>query len=59
MVIFMAMLALKVLDRNGKTICVGRGEDFVSLVCTAEYQEGDRIVLETSEKIQTMCIQGH
>ena len=50
MVIFMAVLALKVIDRNGKTICVGRGEDFASLVCTAEYQEGDRIVLETSEK---------
>lgn len=46
----MAVLALKVLDKNGKTICVSRGEDFVSLVCTAEYQEGDRIVLETSEK---------
>lgn len=46
----MAVLALKVLDKDGKTICVSRGEDFVSLVCTAEYQEGDRIVLETSEK---------
>lgn len=46
----MAILALKVLDKNGKTICVSRGEDYVSLVCTAEYQEGDRIVLETSEK---------
>lgn len=43
-------MALKVLDKNGKTICVSRGEDFASLVCTAEYQEGDRIVLETSEK---------
>ena len=46
----MAVLALKVLDKNGKTICVSSGEDYVSLVCTAEYQEGDRIVLETSEK---------
>lgn len=46
----MAMLAIKVLDQNGKTICVSRGEDYVSLVCTAEYKEGDRIVLETSEK---------
>lgn len=46
----MAVLALKVLDKNGKTICVSRGDDFVSLVCTAQYQEGDRIVLETSEK---------
>ena len=46
----MAVLALKVLDKNGKTICVSSGEDCVSLVCTAEYTEGDRIVLETSEK---------
>lgn len=46
----MAVLALKVLDKNDKTICVSSGEDFVSLVCTAEYKEGDRIVLETSEK---------
>lgn len=46
----MAVLALKVLDQNGKTICVSSGEDNVSLVCTAEYSEGDRIVLETSEK---------
>ena len=46
----MAILALKVLDKNGKTVCVSSGEDYVSLVCTAEYQEGDRIVLETSEK---------
>ncbi len=46
----MATLALKVLDKTGKTICVGSGEDYVSLVCTSEYQEGDRIVLESSEK---------
>lgn len=46
----MAVLALKVLDKNGNTICVSRGDDYVSLVCTAQYQEGDRIVLETSDK---------
>lgn len=46
----MAILALKVLDRNGNTRFVSAGEDQVSLVCTAEYQEGDRVVLETSEK---------
>lgn len=43
----MSALELKVLDKNGKTVCVSRGDDFVSLVCTAEYQEGDRIVLDT------------
>lgn len=46
----MATLSIKVLDKNGKTICVSSGENFVSLVCTAEYKEGDMIVLETSEK---------
>lgn len=46
----MAILALKVLDKSGRTICVSSGDGYVSLVCTAEYQEGDRIVLETSEK---------
>lgn len=46
----MAVLALKVLDKNGKTICTDSGRDYVSLVCTAEYKEGDRIVLETSQK---------
>lgn len=46
----MAVLALKVLDKNGKTICVSRGESFVDLVCVHTYEEGDRIVLETSEK---------
>lgn len=46
----MAQLSLKVLDKNGNTICVSSGEDFVDLVCTRIYEEGDRIVLETSEK---------
>lgn len=46
----MAVLSLKVLNREGNTLCVSSGEEFVSLVYTAEYQEGDRIVLETSEK---------
>lgn len=46
----MAVLALKVLDKNGNTICVSSGEAQTGLVCTAEYKEGDRIVLETSKK---------
>lgn len=45
----MATLALKVQDKMGKTICVNNGEDYVSMVCCAEYQEGDQIVLEISE----------
>ena len=46
----MAILALKVLDKDSNTICVSSGEDFVDLVCTHTYEEGDRIVLETDEK---------
>lgn len=46
----MATLSLKVIDRNGNTICVSNGEDFVDLVCMRTYEEGDRITLETSEK---------
>lgn len=46
----MAYFSLKVLDKNDNTVCVSRGEDFADLVCTRTYEEGDRIVLETSEK---------
>lgn len=46
----MAVFSLKVLNREGNTICVSSGEDFVDLVCSHTYEEGDRIVLETSEK---------
>ena len=46
----MATFSLKVIDRNDSTICVSSGEDFVDLVCMRAYEEGDRIVLETSEK---------
>lgn len=46
----MAVFALKVLDRNGNTKFVDSGENMASLVVTCEYQEGDRIILETSEK---------
>ena len=46
----MAVLTLKVLDKDGNTICVGSGEDHAGLVYTEEYKEGDRIELESSEK---------
>lgn len=46
----MAVFSLKVLDKDSNTVCVSSGEDFVDLVCTHTYEEGDRIVLETSEK---------
>lgn len=46
----MAVLSLKVVDRNGSTICEKSGENFVDLVCMRCYQEGDRIELSVSEK---------
>lgn len=46
----MATLSLKVIDKDQNTICVSSGEDFVDLVCMRAYEEGDIIVLETSEK---------
>lgn len=46
----MAILSIKVQDKYGNTICVNRGEDFVDLVCSHSYEEGDSIVLESSEK---------
>lgn len=46
----MAVLSLKVQDKQGNTVCVSSGENYVSLVCTAEYQEGDFITFECSEQ---------
>lgn len=46
----MVMLCLKVLDANANTIAVSHGENEVNLVCAREYKEGDRIILESSEK---------
>lgn len=46
----MATLSLKVLDKNGSTICASSGEDFVDLVCMREYIEGDCIELTVSDK---------
>lgn len=44
------MFSLKVIDGNGRTIAVGRDEEEVNLMVAREYQEGDSIHLETSEK---------
>jgi len=43
-------LSLKILDKNGNTLAVANGEDFVDLVYTREYQEGDKIELQCSKK---------
>lgn len=52
----MALLTLKVLSQRG-TLGISRGENEVSLVYTNEYQEGDRIALETSEENLYVMIQ--
>ncbi len=46
----MATLYLKVQDSNWNTIDVNQGEDEVHLVYSREYREGDRIIVESSEK---------
>ena len=43
------MLCIKVIDKNGITICVGRDEEEVRLPVTREYQEGDIIAVEVSD----------
>lgn len=43
-------LTLTVFDKDNNVICQATGDDFVDLVCLRNYEEGDRIVLETSEK---------
>lgn len=43
-------ISLKVEDKAGNTICEASGEGFVDLVCRREYEEGDRILLEASER---------
>ncbi|MDO4299289.1 MAG: carbohydrate-binding protein [Lachnospiraceae bacterium] len=44
------MLCIKILDENGRTLAVSRGEKEVNLVSTREYREGDMIQIESSEK---------
>ena len=46
----MAELCLKILDKDDKTVAVNRGDGEVNLVVSRAYEEGDRIILETSEK---------
>ncbi len=46
----MAVLSLKILDREGNTLAVSKGEDFVDLVYTGTYEAGDVIELQSSEQ---------
>ncbi len=46
----MAMLTLKLTDINGKVLYEDSAEDMASLVIRREYEDGDSIILETSEQ---------
>ncbi len=46
----MAVLSLKVINKDDQVKYVASGQDEVCLVNTSEYAEGDRICLETDEK---------
>lgn len=46
----MAVFTLKVLDANGNTKFEDSGNDMVTMVVRGEYEEGDRISLQTSEQ---------
>ena len=43
----MAILALKELDKNGKTVCVSSGEEYVRLVCKMRWGQRFAILPET------------
>lgn len=45
----MAELTIKIIRADGSTACVSRGEGQAGLVFSDEYEEGDSIVVETSE----------
>ncbi len=44
------VLTLQIQDKDGQILFERSGDDFVDLVCSREYQEGDKIILESSEK---------
>ena len=45
----MAALSLKIMDKDGNTLMVAKGEDFVDLVYAQEYKPGDVIELQSFE----------
>lgn len=53
----MALLTLKILNGKGRTLAVSRREGQVNMVYTAPYQEGDYILLETSEENLFLMVQ--
>lgn len=53
----MVELSLKILKKDDNVVCTSRGIDEVNLVSTAEYEEGDRIILESSKKDVFLFVQ--
>lgn len=53
----MTELCLKILDKNNQTVAVNRGDGAVNLVVSRAYEEGDRIILETSQGEQFLWLQ--
>lgn len=51
------VLTLRVLDVHNKTLALEQGEEEVSLVYTKEYEEGDHIELELSQKDAYLMLQ--
>jgi hypothetical protein len=51
------MYCIKVMNENGCTQALERGEEEISLVYTAEYHEGDQILIETSGESDFLWIQ--
>lgn len=43
------MVCIKLVDKDGNTLAVARGEREANLICAREYQEGDVIQAESSE----------
>ena len=46
----MAVITIKIQNKDGMTLSVARGEDEAALVYTKEYEEGDEIIFEISPK---------
>ena len=53
----MTELTLKVVDGEGKVLAVSTGEENVQLVYGAAYQEGDAVILESTERDRHLWIQ--
>lgn len=49
----MSKLTLQVMDKDNNLIAQSEGEDFTDLVVMRTYEEGDYILLRSSEKIST------